>query len=299
MSALSFDNVHKSYGQTRALRGVGFQVENGEVFGLLGPNGAGKTTLIRIMMDIVRADAGSVRIFDLPLRRQQLARVGYLPEEAGLYQRQRVLDVMVYFGRLKGLSRREAKRRSREWLELVGLPEVASHRVERLSKGMRQKVQLATTLLADPDLVVLDEPFAGLDPINVRFVENLISDRRQRGQTTILSTHQMNRVESLCDRVALINAGQLMVYGSVEDVRARYSQLEVRVALPSRPPDVPGVSAVNADGNGTWRLSLAPDTKPSDVLQRLVELGAPVDGFEKVLASLEDIFIRVVGKGAR
>jgi ABC-2 type transport system ATP-binding protein len=295
-SLLVFDEIHKSYGDRPALRGVSFEVRAGEVFGLLGPNGAGKTTLMRILMDIIRADSGSITLFGEPHARAHLDRVGYLPEERGLYRKQAVLPVMTYFGTLKGLDRAEARSRSREWLDRVGLGEVAAWRVERLSKGMGQKVQIAATLLADPDLVVLDEPSSGLDPVNVRLVQDLIRERGERGKTTILSTHQMSQVEELCDRVALIHQGRLMVYGEVNEVRRKYSLPEVRVHVEGELPALAGVESVHAEGDGTWRLRLRNGTEPQQVLAALVAAGARLDRFEKVLAPMEDIFVRVVGQ---
>ncbi len=297
MLVLKFDSIEKSYGETRAVRGVSFDVASGEIFGLMGPNGAGKTTLIRALMDIIRPDAGAIELFGEPLSRSHLDRVGYLPEERGLYTKQKVLDVMVYFGALKGLSRHEARRTALEWLGRVGLAEVAGHRVEQLSKGMGQKVQLAATLMSDPDLCVLDEPFAGLDPVNVQLVKELIGERRERGQTTILSTHQMNMVEALCRRVAMIDEGRLVVYGAVDEVRRAHSLPEVRVTTADGIPPLDGVLETVPDGPRTWRLLLDASTTSEAVLARLVQGGARVERFEPVLASMEEIFVRVVEEG--
>ena len=297
MSLLVFGDLRKSYGPTLALRGLSFEVRPGEVFGLLGPNGAGKTTLIRILMDIIRADSGSITLFGEPHRRGQLDRLGYLPEERGLYTKQPVLRVMTYFGTLKGLDRTEARRRARDWLERIGLAETAGWRVERLSKGMSQKVQIAATLLAEPELCVLDEPFSGLDPLNVRLVEQLIEERRHAGRTTVLSTHQMNQVEALCDRVALIDRGSLKVYGEVAEVRRRYSFPEVRVRLQGPLPAVAGVVRAEPEGDSTHRLLLEDGTEPPEILAALVRAGARVERFEPVLAPMEDIFVRVVEEG--
>ncbi len=295
MSLLVFENVHKSYGETRALAGVTLAVQPGEVVGLLGPNGAGKSTLIRILMDIIRPDAGSVRVFGEAFRRAHLDRIGYLPEERGLYLKQRVVDVMVYFGVLKGLERAEARRRAQAWLARMELGHVERWRVSQLSKGMGQKVQIASVFLPDPELCVLDEPFSGLDPINVRLVQDLIGERRRAGRTTILSTHQMNQVERLCQRVALIHQGELLVEGDVRDVRERFSRPEVRVGLASGPPPpIPGVATQTDEGDGSWRLLLESGVSPARVLAALVAAGKPVERFERVLTPMEDIFIRVV-----
>jgi len=297
VSLLQFEKIRKAYGDTVALRGVSFEVRPAEVFGLLGPNGAGKTTLIRILMDIIRADSGAVSVFGEPHRRSALDRIGYLPEERGLYTKHKVLEVLTYFGMLKGLARGDARRRGAQWLERVGLPEVANWRVERLSKGMSQKVQIAATLLAEPELCVLDEPFSGLDPVNVRLVQELIGERRAAGRTTILSTHQMDQVETLCNRVALIDRGRLMVYGEVNEVRRRYSLPEVRIRLTGDLPSLPGVEASTHESDSTWLLRLRDGTEPHEVLRDLVRAGARVDGFERALAPMEEIFVRVVRQG--
>jgi len=297
MVVLTYDNIVKSYGSTVALRGVSFDVEGGEIFGLLGPNGAGKSTLIRILMDIIRADSGQVRVFGEPRRRDHLDRMGYLPEERGLYTKLTVTDVMVYFGTLKGLSRTDARRRAAEWLERVELPHVASWKIERLSKGMSQKVQIASILLSDPELCVLDEPTTGLDPVNVRLVQTLLLERRRNGRTTILSTHQMNQVEALCDRIALINQGRLMEYGRVDEVRRRHSKHEVRVQTRGPLPQVAAVSTVIPEGERDWRLLLDNGVAPAEVLTALVHAGAAIDRFEPMLTPMEDIFLRVVREG--
>jgi ABC-2 type transport system ATP-binding protein len=297
VAILTFDGIEKAFGRTAALRGVSFDVHAGEIFGLLGPNGAGKSTLIRILMDIIRADRGRVLVFGEQRRRHHLDRLGYLPEERGLYTKHPVIDIMTYFGALKGLSRHEARQRSLAWLQKVELPHVASWKVDRLSKGMSQKVQIASVLLSDPDLCVLDEPTTGLDPVNVHLVQELLMERQRHGRTTILSTHHMNQVEELCDRVALVNKGQLVVYGAVDEVRRQYSLPEVRVQVSGPLPQLPTVVTVTEESQGTWRLLLANGTPPSDVLAALVHRGAVIERFEPVLAPMEDIFLRVVREG--
>jgi ABC-2 type transport system ATP-binding protein len=298
MAVLTFEDLTKSYGQTPALRGVSFDVQASEIFGLLGPNGAGKSTLIRILMDIIRPDSGRVLVFGEPRRREHLDRLGYLPEERGIYTRLGVLDVMTYFGSLKGLSRTAARTRAQEWLARVELPDVGGWKVDRLSKGMSQKVQIAAVLMNDPEVCVLDEPTTGLDPVNVRLVQDLLLERRSRGRTTILSTHHMNQVETLCDRVALINKGRLVVYGTVDEVRRRHSLPEVRVHSASPLPSVPHVASFVQEADTVWRLLLATGSHPADVLSELVRAGARIDRFEPMLAPMEDIFLRVVREEA-
>src|SRR5882724_143518 len=270
MTVVAFEHVAKSYGATPALSDLSLDVGAGEIFGLLGPNGAGKSTLIRILMDIIRPSAGGVRLFGERRRREHLDRLGYLPEERGLYTKLTVVDVMTYFGALKGLTRTDARSRALAWLDKVELPHVAAWKIERLSKGMGQKVQIAATLLSDPEVCVLDEPTTGLDPVNVRLVQDLLLERRRAGRTTILSTHQMNQVETLCDRVALLNKGRLMVYGAVDDVRRRYSQPEVLVHARGSLPEVPLVASAVAV-NGAWRVTLRDGGEPSALLRALVE----------------------------
>jgi len=236
-------------------------------------------------------------VFGETRRREHLYRLGYLPEERGLYTKLTVTDVMTYFGSLKGLSRAEARRRSAEWLGRVELSHVAGWKIDRLSKGMSQKVQIAAVLISDPELCVLDEPTTGLDPVNVRLVQDLLLERRHNGRTTILSTHQMNQVEALCDRVAMINRGRLVVYGEVDEVRRDHSLPEVRVHARGPLPPVPAVASVIDDGEGSWRLMLADGSAPSDALATLVRAGAVIDRFEPMLAPMEDIFLRVVREG--
>jgi ABC-2 type transport system ATP-binding protein len=298
MLIAQFKDLVKTYGDTVALRGVTFDVHGGEIFGLLGPNGAGKSTVIRILMDIIRADSGEVHVFGEPRRRDHLDRMGYLPEERGLYTKLTVIDVMTYFGTLKGLPRAAARKKATEWLERVELPHVAAWKVDRLSKGMSQKVQIASVLLSDPELCVLDEPTTGLDPVNVRLVQDLLIERRRQGRTTILSTHHMNQVEALCDRVALINKGRLMVYGEVDEVRRQHSLPEVRVHAERPLPEVPGIVSAVDEGENVWRLMLADGVRPADALAALVRAGAPVVRFEPMLAPMEDIFLRVVREEA-
>ena len=294
MSIVAFERITKSYGQTLALQDVSFEVPGGEILGLLGPNGAGKSTLIRILMDIIRPDSGEVKVFGERRTREHLDRLGYLPEERGLYTKLKVVDVMTYLGALKGLARAEARRRALQWLDRVDLSHVANWKIERLSKGMSQKVQIAATLLSDPEICVLDEPTTGLDPVNVRLVQDLLAERSAKGRTTILSTHQMNQVEAVCDRVALINRGRLMVYGGVTEVRRRYSHPEVLVHARAALPLVPQAATVESGGNGTWRVTIANGSTPAELLSALVAAGAEVDEFQPMLARMEDIFLRVV-----
>ena len=293
---LAFRGVSKRFGGRVALDDVSLEVSRGEVFGLMGPNGAGKTTLIRIGLDILRADEGEVSLFGAPLDRSTLDRTAYLPEERGVYARAKVRELLSYLGRLKGLKPADSRKAAAHWLERVGLSRVAEHRVESLSKGMTQKVQIAACLMSDPELCVLDEPFSGLDPINVALVQDLIQERRASGLTTLLSTHQMHQVEALCDRVALIHEGRLVVYGDLEEIRRRYSSHEVVVWTSMDLAEL-GVDAVR-DANGSWRVSLPETETAAGYLNELIRSGVLIDRYEPLVARMDDIFVNLVSGGA-
>ena len=295
MEILAFRGVSKRFGRKLALDDVSLDVGAGEVFGLLGPNGAGKTTLIRVGLDILRPDRGRVTLFGVPLDRNVLDRTAYLPEERGVYRRAKVRELLAYLGRLKGLKRAAARASADHWLERVGLGHVARQRVESLSKGMTQKVQIAACLMSDPELCVLDEPFSGLDPVNVALVKDLIEERRTAGLTTVLSTHLMHQVEALCDRVALIHQGRLVVYGGLDDIRRRYSPHEV-VVWSSSDLTTLGVDAIR-DADGAWRISLPQSETAAGYLHELVRSGVPIERYEPMVARMDDIFVNLVSGG--
>jgi ABC-2 type transport system ATP-binding protein len=250
-------------------------------------------------MDIIRPDEGRVLTFGHPRTRDDLDRLGYLPEERGLYTKLTVIDVMTYFGALKGLTRADARRRAVEWLEKIELPQVVSWRIDRLSKGMSQKVQIAATLMSEPEVCIMDEPTTGLDPVNVRLVQDLLIERRKAGRTTVLSTHQMGHAEALCDRVALIHRGRLMVYGRVDDVRRQHSRPEVRVRVQGDLPAIPETAGAVQTSGGAWRLTTQAKSEPADLLRSLVVAGVHVHSFEPMLAPMEDIFLNVVTEAER
>ena len=293
MPALLFSRLRKTYAATVAVDDVTFEVRPGEVFGLLGPNGAGKTTLIRMLIDIIAPDAGEILLDGRPLGRAERDRIGYLPEERGLYRKEKVLDILVYFGMLKGLDRRAARPRALEWLEKVGMPEVASRRADSLSKGMQQKVQIAAALLHDPDILVMDEPFSGLDPLNTVLVKDLLRERRDRGGLVILSTHQMPMVEELCDRVAMIDHGRLVLYGDLEEIRRRHGESIVLIGADADLPALPIVERVERQGT-LQRVILREGARPRDLLALLLERGVAIERFETLRMPVEEIFVRTV-----
>ena len=296
MSILSFSHLHKTYATTVASDDVTFDVASGEVFGLLGPNGAGKSTLLRMLMDIIVPDAGEIRLDGRPLAPEVRDRIGYLPEERGLYRKEKVLDVLVYFGMLKGLDRRTARDKALEGLRTFDLLEMAGRRCDQMSKGQQQKVQIIGTLLHDPSILVMDEPFSGLDPINTVLIKEILRQRSRTGAIVILSTHQMPLVEELCDRVAMIHRGRLVLYGGLEEIRRSHGEPSVLVDADGTVASLPGVARVETQGPFT-RVFLQPGRKPSDLMREIVQRGVPLEHFETVRTPVEEIFIRTVQAG--
>lgn len=287
-------NLHKTFDGVVAVADLGFQVQAGEIFGLLGPNGAGKTTTIRMIMDIIKPDAGAIQVLGHPPGMAR-RRVGYLPEERGLYRNLRVVDCLTYLAELKGCSSTEARRRALTLLERVELADRARSKVSELSRGMQQKLQLIASLVHDPDLVILDEPFQGLDPLNVELVKNVIAELRETGKTVVLSTHQMNLVEALCDRIVLINHGRRVLYGNLAEIKAEYGRNQVRLRTSTPLEGLPGVERVERRDRA-YELTLAPGVTPQALLQDLVGRGVPVELFEVASVPLDRIFIAVVGE---
>ena len=292
---LELRDVRKTYGDVAAVRGVTFSVPAGTISGLLGPNGAGKTTTIRMIMDIIAPDTGEVLVFGHPRGREDLRRIGYLPEERGLYRKMTVIDQLVYLGELRGLKRRESLPRIAEWLERVELSAWGKKKVEELSKGMQQKVQLVGTVLHEPDLLVLDEPFTGLDPINQSLFRDLLLDYRRRGKTVVLSTHGMLLAEKLCDHICLISAGEVVLAGELRAIRRRLGGNAYRLRAKGdldRLAEVPGIERAAA-ADGMVKLLLAPDADGGRVLRELVGF-LDVEEFRSEEPDLEEIFIKAV-----
>ena len=275
---------------------VSFEVQPGEIFALLGPNGAGKTTLIRMITDILRPDEGEIRLGGRPVGAGTRGAIAYLPEERGLYRRVRTLDALAYYGELKGMSAREARERAMALLERVGLGEWAGKQVQALSKGMQQKVQICTALIGEPKLMILDEPFSGLDPINVELLEEVLRERRAAGATVLLSTHQMNKVEELCDRALMINRGHMVLYGAVRQLRRQFAEHAIVLRAEAVPESLPGVQRTER-ANGVVKLTLEADASPGGVVRALLDRGVEIESFSVASLPLEDIFIKVVREG--
>lgn len=298
MATIEVNHIVKSFATQRAVDDVSFQVEAGEIFGLLGPNGAGKTTTIRVILDIFKPDSGSVIVLGGAMNEATKNRIGYLPEERGLYQDIPLERCLVYLATLKGLTQADAKIRVGQYLERFDLAEHRHKKVKELSKGMQQKAQLITTLVHRPALVIIDEPFSALDPINTQMVKDLLEEERSRGVTIVMSTHQMHQVEELCDRLVLIHEGRSMLYGRLDDIRRQYAGHEVLVRVNGvLPTNLPGVIEQHPHNNANL-LRLADGVSYQDILTTLVERRLAVEQFEIAMPTLDEIFIEVVkGQG--
>ncbi|TFG46700.1 MAG: ATP-binding cassette domain-containing protein [Dehalococcoidia bacterium] len=294
MSAVQLTDITKTYGDKRVVDNVSFEVDGGEIFALIGPNGAGKSTAIRMMMDIIKPDSGEILIMGEHLGERAKNRIGYLPEERGLYRKLRIMDTIAYLATLKGADRDAAIGRSETLLKRFDLFDHRYKKIEELSKGMGQLIQFVVTVAHDPDLIILDEPFAGLDPVNSRLLKNTIKDFRAEGKAIILSTHRMNEVEEMCDRLFMINKGRRLLYGKLNDIRRQYRSHAVIVESESPVPEtLKGVTNRQVKGN-TTELTLDGTTSPQELLADLVSGGLPIDRFEVATPSLDEIFVQVV-----
>ncbi|MBI2917182.1 MAG: ATP-binding cassette domain-containing protein [Chloroflexi bacterium] len=293
MLSVEVQQVTKSFGGRTVVREVSFFVQPGEVLGLVGPNGAGKTTCIRMLLDIIKPDSGQILIGGQPPGQGVLDRIGYLPEERGLYRGLRVQDTVAYLATLKGLPPRKAAAEARATLGKLGMGPHLSKKVAELSRGMAQLVQFAATLVHQPQLVVLDEPFSALDPVNVRLIKDLVRELRKEGTTFVLSTHQMNQVEELCDRVVMINQGQVALNGRLADIKGRFRGNSVLLAAQPYPENVDGVA--RWEDRGDHRQYFMNDgADPQRLLAQLLASRARVERFELAMPSLEEVFIQVV-----
>jgi ABC-2 type transport system ATP-binding protein len=303
--SLEIDHVTKRFGATTALDSLSFEVGRGEVFGFLGANGAGKTTTMRICLGIIRPDVGEIRWDGQPTGALPRRTWGYLPEERGLYPRMNVLDQLAYFGSLYGLPPDRARREALAWLTRLRIPEYADRRAEELSKGNQQKVQFIAAVLHDPEILLMDEPFTGLDPLNLVLLRDAVMELRDRGRTLILSTHQMEAAEAMCESVAIIDRGRLVAGGTVRDLKRASGRRTLRIALegdtaPAWLTDLPGMAgaaAVRRLAEGA-ELELLPAADPATILAAVVARGVTITRFEVVEPSLEALFIEHVGRPA-
>ena len=288
-------NFRMDFGDKTVVRDLSFDVHAGETFGFLGSNGSGKTTTLRALLGIYQPTGGVLHVSGKVFEPRDGARLGYLPEERGLYKKEPVLDVMEYFGRLKGLSRADAVSWSREYLDRVGLADKATTRVDKLSGGQQQKIQLGVTIMNEPELLILDEPTQGFDPVNRRLLMDLIDEQKRSGATVIMVTHQMDEVERLCDRVILLKDGVAAAYGTVEEVQDAFGATTIRLHAAGRIPTSELYDVLSVVGDSV-ELAPRPGADPAEILRGLVTSGVVVSSFTTERTSLEEIFIRVYGE---
>ncbi|MDN4609567.1 ABC transporter ATP-binding protein [Arthrobacter burdickii] len=282
------------FGSTTVIEDLSFDVVAGETFGFLGSNGSGKTTTIRALLGIYQPTSGTLHINGRPFRPEDGGRLGYLPEERGLYKKEKVIDTMTYFGRLKGLTRDQARTWSMNYLERVALADKAGTRLDKLSGGQQQKVQLGVTIMNSPELLILDEPTKGFDPVNRRLLMDIIEEQKTNGATVVMVTHQMEEVERLCDRVILLKNGRSEAYGTIDAVQDQFGGRTIRLTYAGNLP-ASELYEVLLEKRNYAELSLADNQDEADVLRELVHAGVTVRSFTTAKTSLEDIFITVYG----
>src|SRR5277367_6391745 len=296
MPIVELQHVRKAYDTKIAVADLSFQIEPGSMFGLLGPNGSGKTSTIRMMIGMTVPDSGTVMLFGQPFQRDVLTRVGYLPEERGLYKKMKVIDQLIFLGQLHGLDAATSGKRAYAWCERMEISEAVEKKTEELSKGMQQKIQFIAALLHDPDLIIMDEPFSGLDPVNATLLQDTLVDLRNQGRSILFSTHRMDQVEKLCDAICLIHNGRLVLSGSMREVKSRYERNQVVMTYEGDGSFLQH-SAIASYKNyaGQAEIELKPGANAQDLLCEAVGK-ATITRFELMEPSLEEIFIRTVGE---
>jgi ABC-2 type transport system ATP-binding protein len=295
MPTVEVNHIVKSYTDKVVVNDLSFSVNQNEIFGLIGPNGAGKTTTIRMMMDIIKPDSGEVTILGEKLTEASKNRLGYLPEERGLYRKMTVIDSIIYLASLKGIDKYSAEEQADKLLDQTGMLPHKRKRIEELSRGMGQIIQFIVTIIHDPELVILDEPFAGLDPVNTELLKEMFVDLRKQGKAIILSTHQMNQVEELCDRILMIDHGYPVLYGNLSEIKTRYRSHSVILDSEGELGQIPGVAEKRAH-KGYVELVLDENTTPKQVLERLAHTNLVINRFETATPSLNEIFLEVAGR---
>jgi len=295
MPVVELASVTKAYESKVAVNNLSLSIESGQMFGLLGPNGAGKTSSIRMMMGITVPDSGKVSLFGKPFDRKNLDRVGYLPEERGLYKKMKVLDQLVFFGELHGLTPQESRRRAADWAKRIEIADSLGKKTEELSKGMQQKIQFIASLLHDPALIVMDEPFSGLDPVNATLLERTLIELKEQGKAIIFSTHRMDQVEKLCDTICLINKGEAVLSGKMREIKSRYERNRVIVEFEGNASFLESAEIAEAKNfSGHAEIRLHPHGDAQKLLHEASAV-ATIYRFELVEPSLEEIFIQTVG----
>jgi len=295
-TVVSLDRISKSYEQKIAVRELSLQIEEGTMFGLLGPNGSGKTSSIRMMIGITMPDSGGVNLFGKPFTRDSLKRVGYLPEERGLYKKMKVMDQLIFMGELRGLDPAVAGKRAHDWCERMQITEAINKKTEELSKGMQQKIQFIATLLHEPELVIMDEPFSGLDPVNATLLQDTLVELRKAGKAILFSTHRMDQVEKLCDAICLINRGHAVLQGGMREIKSRYERNHVVMNFEGDASFLQHPAILSYKNySGQAEIELKPGANSQDLLREAVAK-ATITRFELMEPSLEEIFIRTVGE---
>jgi ABC-2 type transport system ATP-binding protein len=297
MYTVEFENVSKSFAEKIVIKDISFSVRPGEIFGLLGPNGAGKTTLIRLLLDIIKPDIGEIRVFGTPLSSAAKDRIGYLPEERGLYRKTKILDILVYLAQLKGVSGKQAQLNAESFLKSLELYEYRGKKVEALSKGMQQKMGFLSAIIHEPELVILDEPFSGLDPMSTKTIKDRILELRDAGKTVLLSTHMMEQAQTLCDRILMLNKGRRVLYGTVGEIRTEYGKnsLVVEFAEKESLNVLREISGIEKAIEYEKSVEIFPEEGANiqALLEELVQK-AEILRFERALPSLNEIFIKIV-----
>lgn len=297
MDTIVVNQIAKSFGDTKAVKDVSFSVRPGEIFGLLGPNGSGKTTSIRIILDIYQPEHGEITILGGPMTEEKLNHIGYLPEERGLYQDVEVARNLTYLATLKNMTKEQIDQKLPAWLERFDLSEHQKKKTKELSKGMQQKAQLIAALIHEPEIIIIDEPFSALDPVNTQLVKDLLIELRDQGKTIIMCTHQMNQVEKLCDRLVLIDHGTVLLEGSLKEVQQRFASNQVLIQTDSELPEsLPGVQRIEEEGL-YYRLTPSDGTTSHAILQQLMDQRIGLNSFEIATPTLDEIFIKVVKEG--
>ena len=290
------ESIWKTFGSTPVVADLSFDVRPGELLGFLGPNGAGKTTTMRMILDIIRPERGEIRVFGGRPGVHNQGRTGYLPEDRGLYRDVPVLDTLTYFGALRGLSMSAARQRARDLLVEVGLEDALTKKAGELSRGMHQKAQLIATIINKPDLLIVDEPFQGLDPLNATLLKNVLLEQRDRGAAVVMSTHDMEDAQTLCDRILLIDNGRRLLYGTVDEIRRQFSDGAVEVVgrdLPTDPQRLPSIAHASA-ADGSVRYLLREGASSQDLFRQLGDSPAQIERFALEAPNLAEIFVRVV-----
>jgi len=294
-TAVNLEHVAKTFGDRRVVDDVSFSVKCGELFALIGPNGAGKTTTIRMIMDIIKPDSGNITILGKRPDDRVKELIGYLPEERGMYRKLSVIESITYLASLKGIDRQLAQREANRLLEEVGMYPHRNKKIEELSRGMGQLIQFLVTIVHDPRLIILDEPFSGLDPVNTERLKGLVLGLRDRGKAVIFSTHNMNEVEELCDRLLMINRGRVVLYGSLKEIKSGFPGNKIRIDMEGGPGDLAGVTRIEKQRD-YYEMYLDEKTTPQEILEQLVGSRRVINRFEVAAPSLHEIFLRVAGE---